>query len=97
MLRPGRAATWFENELAGVLWSQLCWFNLIWSCLNLLPVRPLDGGEIADALLKLKMRAFEAERIGCRIGIATGVSCGVGLLFLGLEFFPFILFYLAPT
>lgn len=37
-----------------ILFDLLLWFNLIWGAVNLLPVFPLDGGQIAQAVMVAK-------------------------------------------
>jgi membrane-associated protease RseP (regulator of RpoE activity) len=37
-----------------IFFDLLLWFNLIWGAVNLLPVFPLDGGQIAQSVLVAK-------------------------------------------
>jgi stage IV sporulation protein FB len=37
-----------------VAFNLLLWFNLVWGAVNLLPVYPLDGGQIAQAVMVAK-------------------------------------------
>ena len=37
-----------------ILFNSLLWFNLVWGAVNLLPVFPLDGGQIAQAVMVAK-------------------------------------------
>lgn len=58
-------------------WADLCFINLIWSVFNLLPIFPLDGGHIVNDVLRMKLRAVEAERAGAIIGIVCCVATGL--------------------
>ena len=39
------------SPLAGYFWKILTWISLAWAIINLLPVLPLDGGQMVNALL----------------------------------------------
>jgi membrane-associated protease RseP (regulator of RpoE activity) len=39
------------SSLAGYFWKILTWISLAWALINLLPVLPLDGGQMVNALL----------------------------------------------
>ena len=60
-------------------WAHLCFINLIWSIFNLLPIFPLDGGHITNDLLRMKLRATDAERTGAIISIVCCVAVGLYL------------------
>lgn len=62
---------------AHLLWSNLCWFNLVWGIFNLMPINPLDGGHIVEHVLRLKLRANEAIRYSA---ISSMVACAGVLL-----------------
>ena len=51
------------------LWVTMCWINLWWSLLNLLPIFPLDGGHVLHESLRMNMRADEAEKISAWVGL----------------------------
>lgn len=46
----------------------LVWINLYWGLVNLLPVLPLDGGQVCRSLLEL-LRVRDPQRLTCQIGI----------------------------
>lgn len=50
-LRPLAAASYPGYVFAHYFASHLLWINIYWGLINLLPVLPLDGGHIAEALL----------------------------------------------
>jgi len=61
---------------------QLQWINLFWGIMNLLPVYPLDGGQVCSELLNAR-----SSRRGLlwthRVGMATGAAAA--LFFLNLQ------------
>jgi Zn-dependent protease len=54
------------------------WINLWWGLVNLLPVLPLDGGRIAEAIL-VRVRHRDGQRLA--ILLSAVVSGGVALFF----------------
>jgi len=60
----------------------LWWFAFIWSLVNLLPLLPLDGGHIAEAILEL-VHGEPRKHTAQLISVVTGVVFGLfGLLVL---------------
>jgi len=55
--------------------------NIIWSLLNLLPIRPLDGGEIFNILMRRARPTGEAHRLVHQVGIACAASGAFYALF----------------
>ncbi len=71
-----------------VVLSHFLVINFWWGLLNLLPIHPLDGGQIAMELLPSRRRALQ-------VGLVVGVAVAI-LFFLSGAFFPALLFgYLA--
>jgi len=70
------------------------WISVFWSFVNLVPIFPLDGGQVLTSLLVSKNGAKGALQ-GLKISIACGII--VALLFLseGSLFAAFFFFYLA--
>lgn len=74
---------------AGLGWYRFAGANLILSMLNLLPVRPLDGGQMVSALLHGSRAQIAIETVCCLLlGLLAGVvlRCSGGcslLLFWG--------------
>ena len=64
----------------------LGYFSIFWAVLNLIPVYPLDGGQIMMAIMGPHRR-----RLGLQISIGTAVIAGLGL-FLVLHSFLFPIF-----
>ncbi len=79
VLEPYRAIGPYQLTLGDLLWMQLCWINLVWSILNLLPVFPLDGGQVLRSLLLMRFRAYEADRMSALVGTVVGALAGVFL------------------
>ncbi len=61
----------FELPLLGAFFAFLLFVNILWPILNLLPVPPLDGGQIVREGLHA-MGVADAHRIAGMIGVATG-------------------------
>lgn len=71
----------------------LVWVNLYWGLLNLLPILPLDGGQICrDVCISISPR--RGERVGIWISVVTAVLAGIGGFLIGDRYlgFFFLLF-----
>ena len=67
----------------------MVWVNLWWGLINLLPVLPLDGGQITELFVRPQRRMY-------LISTVTGaVMAGVGLLFMGSIWVGVMFGYLA--
>ncbi len=55
-----------------IILLELLWINIVWSLLNLLPMLPLDGGNIMRVIVQ-KIRGYRDERLPLMISIGTGV------------------------
>jgi stage IV sporulation protein FB len=63
----------------------VAWINLVWSLVNLLPVLPLDGGRIMEALLNGRIRVVAA--IGAAVAVLAAVaSFLIGQLYMAIFF-----------
>ena len=60
--------------------------NLFWSAFNLLPMYPLDGGQVLWHALALKMPARRARRLTKQCSLVTSVTIGVYALLTGYIF-----------
>ena len=40
----------FSSESTWMIYGDLVWINLMWGCVNLLPIWPLDGGRVSEIL-----------------------------------------------
>ena len=77
-----------DNPTLNIL-HDLIWINLWWGLVNLLPVFPLDGGQIAIEVSSSRKRVHE---IGIVIGAAFAL---VGLVFLKSVFIAILFGLLA--
>lgn len=70
----------FAGPLANLnttlLVNDLLWINIFWGIINLLPVYPLDGGQVARTLLSLTSRG-DAIRQSLQLSVVTGAAVAV--------------------
>jgi stage IV sporulation protein FB len=67
--------------------------NIFWSLFNLLPMSPLDGGQLLDSgLVLLGMKPALAYRIVAIVSIAFAVAVGIGAIYSGFWFLIFVAF-----
>lgn len=63
------------------LWLQMMWefysINLMLLCFNLLPIFPLDGGQLLRSILWPHMGLNQATVLSCQIGIVGAIGLGV--------------------
>lgn len=63
--------------------QMMLWVNIFWGLINLLPVFPLDGGQVARSIL-IQYDPFDGSRKSLWVSTATGaVAALAGLLLLG--------------
>ncbi len=72
-----------QNEKLWILAEQLLFVNFIWGLVNLLPVYPLDGGQVARELLSLKNPRAGLEKslilsivVGAMVAVAAMTMLG---------------------
>ncbi len=83
--------------LADWIVATFLWINIFWGLINLLPVFPLDGGNIARTLL-VRTDPWNGVRKSLRLSVAVGaVVAAVGLIFLASPFLALLFGYLAFT
>lgn len=66
------------------------WVNFFWTFINLLPIQPMDGGQILRDIL-----GPTRFRITCIIGMLSAVAVGLLALQLSMVFLAFFMFYFA--
>lgn len=54
----------------------LIWINMFWGLVNLVPLFPLDGGQICMNFLRMK-KGYSGELLALKISIATCIALGV--------------------
>ncbi|MEX0939339.1 MAG: site-2 protease family protein [Pirellulales bacterium] len=89
-LFPFQYGPGFENPYANFLVANLLFVNFFWGLVNLLPVYPLDGGQIARELL---VWAKPSRGIMWSLGLSMAAAVGVAVLaFMNGLYFAAILF-----
>jgi len=91
------AVHWFTpladtSRVAELLITSLLWINGFWTLVNLLPVLPLDGGQIFQAFM-----ANKNPRVAPVVGMVVAGAVAVGGLMIGLLFMGLFFGYLAYT
>jgi len=69
----------------GLIWY-LVWINVFWLALNLVPLKPLDGGQALEAALEMRMGAARAAALARRISVFTAGAILVLCLYFQLMF-----------
>jgi len=83
--------------LADWIVATFLWINIFWGLINLLPVFPLDGGNIARTLL-VRSDPWNGVRKSLRLSVIAGAVVAVaGLIFLASPFLALLFGYLAFT
>jgi stage IV sporulation protein FB len=70
-----------SEQRVAYAFDRMLWINLAWGILNLMPILPLDGGRIAEALL-VRFRRRDGQRWAFILGavVAGGIAALFGLL-----------------
>jgi stage IV sporulation protein FB len=87
----------FESDRINMLISDLLFINIFWGLVNLLPVYPLDGGQIARELLSLVNRDDALRQSLWLSVIAAGVVAVLAYARLHDYFIALFFAYLAYT
>jgi membrane-associated protease RseP (regulator of RpoE activity) len=74
----------WRERLVDFLWD-MTWINVAWGLVNLLPVLPLDGGRIAEALL-IRFRPWDGPRLAVTLSVVVAGVVAVAF-FLNREHF----------
>ena len=78
-----------EKPFVGYFIDHLLWINFWWGIINLLPVAPLDGGQIAALFIRPERRVY-------LVGMITGAAMGLfGFFWLGSLYTAALFGYLA--
>ena len=81
--------------IAALIANTFLWVNVFWGVINLVPVTPLDGGNIARTLL-VRSDPWNGARNALRLSVAAGAVCAVaGLILLGNPFVALLFGFLA--
>ncbi len=75
--RLGLHASAFVNDML--------WCNVGWGVVNLLPIVPLDGGQVAESLLRM-VRPASAKTMASVLSVSTAAALGAWALWRGWTF-----------
>lgn len=85
-----------NNELLYDFVGDLLWINLVWGILNLMPIYPLDGGQVAREVLTRFMPVTTGIIVSLWISIVVAAAIGGYLYVTTRSFYNVLLFaYLA--
>lgn len=78
----GTAFFWspFQSQAANGMLQQLLYINLLWGAINLLPIYPLDGGQISRELCQLRH-----PRQGMILSLRISVVAAAAMVLVGLS------------
>ena len=68
----------FESSSANYMVCQLLWVNILWGCVNLLPIYPLDGGHVSRELCQIGR-----PRQGIVLSLRISAFCAGAMAILG--------------
>ena len=68
---PGFALLPFGGQILGAFVTALLWVNIFWGFINLMPVYPLDGGNVARYIL-LQVDPIDGIRKSLWVSVITG-------------------------
>jgi len=63
--------------LVDLLWSDLVYVNVVWSLFNLIPMMPLDGGNVAQTLLLMRLPRTRALEISWASSFLVALVVGI--------------------
>ena len=84
------------NPLGRMALGSLLWVNIMWSVLNLLPVLPLDGGNVMRSLVHI-LKGGVDDRLPRQISVAVAAAGAAPALLYGMTFAAIFAGYLAFT
>jgi membrane-associated protease RseP (regulator of RpoE activity) len=88
---PVESSAWYENlgetgqERVYDFFLQMIWINLAWGLVNLLPVIPLDGGRIAEAILT-RLRYRDGRELAIKFSIVVAGAAALWFYHINLTF-----------
>jgi stage IV sporulation protein FB len=88
---PGMALLPFGGQILGAFVTELLWVNIFWGLINLMPVYPLDGGNVSRYIL-LQVDPAEGVRKSLWVSVVTGVLIALVALFLLRSVYMALLF-----
>jgi membrane-associated protease RseP (regulator of RpoE activity) len=88
---PGYALLPFGGQILGALVTSLLWVNIFWGFINLMPVYPLDGGNVARYIL-LQVDPGDGVRKSLWVSVITGALIALTAFFFLHSVYMAILF-----
>jgi len=79
-------AVWFlfppSQPLVRYFVGWLVWINVVWLVFNLVPLKPLDGGQALEAAMEMKLGSAKAATIARRVSVlCAAVIVAAGLYY----------------
>ena len=85
----------FGGQVLGILVTLLLWVNVFWGMINLLPVYPLDGGQVARNVI-IQYDPWDGVRKSLWVSVITGALIAlIGLLLLHSVYMAILFGFLA--
>jgi stage IV sporulation protein FB len=88
---PGFAVLPFGGNLLGLFVTSLLWVNIFWGFINLLPVYPLDGGNVTRNAL-LQVDPVNGVRKSLWVSVIAGALIALVAFFLLSSLYMAVLF-----
>ena len=66
----------FNNQIANSIVMTFLWVNIFWGLINLLPIHPLDGGNVTRRVL-LSADPWNGVRKSLWVSVVTGVIVAI--------------------
>lgn len=94
VLIVGQTGLVFQSELVLVIYSDLLWVNIGWGLCNLLPVLPMDGGQVM-ATVESTLRKANDRLISHTLSLVAAVIIGIAAFNWRAVWIGFLAFYFA--
>ncbi|HET6598196.1 MAG TPA: site-2 protease family protein [Anaerolineales bacterium] len=88
---PGFVLLPFGGNLVSMFVTALLWVNIFWGIINLLPVNPLDGGNVARNVL-IQVDPVDGVRKSLWVSVITGVLIAIVAFFVLRSLYMAVLF-----
>ncbi|TNF32651.1 MAG: hypothetical protein EP329_09545 [Deltaproteobacteria bacterium] len=84
-----------RRQLFAMTLAQLEYIGVYWSLVNLLPIWPLDGGQLFQIGLRRFLAPARAEQVTHIVGAALGVGLAIYAFTIGLQFAGLMALFIA--
>ena len=82
------------TRMGGYVVLQLLWVNIVWSIVNLMPIVPLDGGNVMRSVIYM-FRGQRDERLPAMVSMVIATALFVFALSIGMNFAAMMAAWLA--